>query len=235
MKKTLAAASLAALLCFNTALAFTDTGAGTVIDPSGNTPNNNATGSNATNQEGRLQNRQTMMQERQGLDQQGQALTDQRCSMIQDKIAGRMANFDSVKAKHTAVYANMTSRIQKFIDRLSASGVDTTTVKNDLATINTKISKFSTDLAASDTKLGSTKDFACGHSNGQFMGALQEARKSFLTVRQDAMDIRSFMQTKVIPDILALKKQKAMTNVDQPTENRNGVGTGAGNELNPVQ
>lgn len=137
---------------------------------------------------------------------------EDRCAKIQERIAERVANFDTIENKHMAVYINMQNRIQKFIDRLSADGVDTSKVQTDLTTLQTKITQFSTDYKTYLDALDSAKSFKCGDTDtattADVRTTMQAARTALFTVHQDAVAIRTFMRTTVVPDILALKKQK---------------------------
>jgi hypothetical protein len=139
---------------------------------------------------------------------QRQAMMDQRCQNIQQKMDARVSGFDSNNGKRMAVYTNMQDRISKFITRLSGEGYDTSKVQADLVILGQKIKQFETDKQAQMAKLDETKTFTCGHSNGEFMGKLGEARSTLMTVHKDAMDIRQFMLTTVRPDIMAIRKLK---------------------------
>lgn len=135
----------------------------------------------------------------------------EKCAMIQAKIAERNTKFEGNKAKHTAVYSNMTERISKFITRLSGEGYDVSKVKADLEILKEKISKLESDLATQNAKMNETKDFACGHSDGDFKGKLVEARTMMQTIHAEAMEVRKFVQTTIRPDIQALRTQKVET------------------------
>lgn len=144
---------------------------------------------------------------------------EQRCSMIQNKIAERNSKFEENKSKHTAVYDNMTDRISKFITRLSGEGYDVSKIQADLTILKEKISKIEADLAAQNSKLNETKEFACGHSDGDFKGKLTEARTMMVSIHKEAMEIRKFVQTTLRPDIQALRNQKIDAKKDAGTSN----------------
>lgn len=144
---------------------------------------------------------------------------EQKCAMIQAKITERNSKFEENKDKHTAVYTNMKERISKFITRLSGEGYDVSKIQADLGTLDGKISKLEADLATQNSKMNETKDFACGHSDGDFKGKLGEARIMMQAIRQEAMEVRQFVQTTLRPDIQALRKQKIEAKKDSQTPN----------------
>lgn len=155
-----------------------------------------------TEKKAKLEERQNEMK------QEKEEKLAERCAKIQEKVQERSGNLDSIKEKHMSVYQNMTDRISKFIERLSGQGYDVSKIQADLVVLKEKIQKFSDDFSAQATKLGETKDLACGHSDGEFKGKLVEARKMMKTVHADAMDIRTYVRTVVRVDIQALRNQK---------------------------
>lgn len=133
---------------------------------------------------------------------------EQRCARIQERITERASNFEDRKEKHFSVYSNMTDRISKFIEKLSDQGYDVSKIKADLAVLEEKIQKFSTDYAAQAAKVGETKNLVCGNSDGEFKNGLVQSRTMLKAVHDDAADIRKYMLTTVRPDIQALRQQK---------------------------
>lgn len=142
----------------------------------------------------------------------------ERCEMVQKRIAERATSVDTAKEKHLAVYKNMQARIQKFIDRLSAAGMDTTKVAADLTVLQTKIQKFTDDQKAYEATMDAAKNFACGETDIAVVAdaktKMQTARAALKVVHADAADIRVFMRQTVMVDILALKKQVAETKLE---------------------
>jgi len=144
---------------------------------------------------------------------------EQKCAMIQNRIAERNTTLESNKEKHMSVYVNMKARIEKFVARLSSEGYDVSKLKADLLVLDGKILKIKTDLATQNAKMNETKDFACGHSDGDFKGKLTEARTMMQAIHLEAMEIRKFVQTTIRPDIQALRSQKVETKKDNSTVN----------------
>jgi chromosome segregation ATPase len=131
--------------------------------------------------------------------------TEERCARIQKRIEERTSNFDEREGKHKKVYENLVNRINKFITRFETANLDTANLKSYLATLQEKIDKFSTDYAAYIAKLKESKNFTCGHSEGEFKGVLVDARAELKLVHEDAAGIRTYMRDTIIPEIKALK------------------------------
>ena len=135
--------------------------------------------------------------------------TEEKCNRVQARIENRNGFFKGTYEKHTAVYVNLVDRINKFITRADAAKLDTTKIKADLATLQDKIEKFKDDYAAYKAKFDETKNYTCGHSEGDFKAALLDARELLKTVHADAADIRKYVRETILPDIKNLKNQMA--------------------------
>lgn len=136
------------------------------------------------------------------------ALQAARCAKIQEKIAAKSVGFDENKDRHYNAYKNLRDRMEKLVARLEAKGYDVADLKDDLSVLDTKIQKFADDYVAYQAKLGETKDYACGHSNGEFKTKLQEARAFLRTVREDSKDIKSYYLNTIKPELKEIRKQK---------------------------
>lgn len=153
--------------------------------------------------------------------------TQERCARVQERITNRLALFAGAKEKHTSVYINLVNRINKFIARADAQKLDTTTIKSHLAILQEKIDKFKEDYAAYAAKLAETKNYTCGHSEGEFKGVLLESKTLLRQVHTDAAEIRKYVRETILADIRALKSQMTDTENAKDTED-NDTDEGAG-------
>jgi len=133
--------------------------------------------------------------------------TAERCARVQKRIQNRLSLFADAKEKHTSVYTNLVNRINKFIARADEQKLDTTVIKSHLAELQDKIEKFKNDYAAYAAKLGETKNYTCGHSEGEFKGVLLESKTLLKQVHTDAADIRTYVRETILVDLKALKAQ----------------------------
>lgn len=133
--------------------------------------------------------------------------TEERCARIQERIKERTNRFDGKKGRHVGVYANLVNRIQKFINKFKAAGLDTTKIEGDLVTLKSKIEEFKTAYAVYIAKLKGTQTLACGHAEGDFRSQLTDAKVELKIVHEIAADIRKFTRETILADIKALKAQ----------------------------
>ncbi|MFA5076026.1 MAG: hypothetical protein WC480_01265 [Patescibacteria group bacterium] len=134
-------------------------------------------------------------------------LRDNVCKNTESRIAIRATRYKNNKERHAAVHNQIREKIQKLISRLQAKGYDVAKLNEDLATLDSKISKFGTDYEIYINQLTATQGYICGQSEGKFIAALKEANTYLKLVHQDSLDIRLFYQQTIRPDILALKEQ----------------------------
>lgn len=174
-----------------------------------------ATPTSATPRTVRATIKQERMETREAIKDAKVTIVAEKCKLIEANVETKTSRFDSNKAMHQEQYTQMKERLNNLVTQLKAKGLDTTKLETDVATLNTKTDKFVTDYEAYITKLKDTKAYACGHSDGEFRSALQLARTAILPVRQDVIDIRSFYQTTIRPDLIALRTQLAKIS---PTE-----------------
>lgn len=148
--------------------------------------------------------------------------TSERCVRIQKRVEERTSHFDEREGKHKKVYANLVNRINKFITRFETAGLDTTNLKSYPAVLQEKIDKFSDDYANYIAKLKESKNFTCGHSEGEFKGTLVDARAELKIVREDASDIRTYVRTTILPEIKALKDKMPKDEEKNDTKDEEG-------------
>ena len=133
--------------------------------------------------------------------------TEERCAKIQERVLERASYFDNREGKHKKVYVNLVNRINKFISRFKAAGLDTTRVEGYLAELQTKINTFKTDYTAYITKLKESRNLTCGHSEGEFRSILVDTKTLLKVVHADAAEIRKYVRTVILPEIKVLKAQ----------------------------
>jgi hypothetical protein len=135
-------------------------------------------------------------------------LVKTRCQTITERVDLKVTRYTDNRTEHVQLYKNLVTRITNLLTKAADSGYDTTKLKADLTVLNDKIKNFDKVHADYITKLGATKSFACGNSEGEFLQALKEAKDSLLTVREAVLDIKAFFQNTIKPDVLALRAQK---------------------------
>lgn len=153
--------------------------------------------------------------------------SEEKCARIQERVQNRLSLFTNAEGKHTKVYANLVNRINKFIARADEAKLDTSVVKSHLSELENKIAKFKENYAAYAAKFADKKNYNCQRSKGEFKGALLESKTLLKQVHADAAEIRIYVRTVILPELLALKKQMAQMN-----NNSAGQDDGSANESN---
>ncbi|PIR73443.1 MAG: hypothetical protein COU40_02425 [Candidatus Moranbacteria bacterium CG10_big_fil_rev_8_21_14_0_10_35_21] len=134
-------------------------------------------------------------------------LTEEKCQRIEERINKKVSLFEEKKKSHLAAYENLKNRISQFITNAEEEGYDVTKLKADLAILKEKINTFTQDYATYISKLKGSKNYTCGHSEGDFKGELVEARALLKIVHEDAQEIREYFQLTVKDDVKAMKNQ----------------------------
>ena len=149
-----------------------------------------------------------------------------RCKNAQGLIrvvSGRVKGIETNRAK---VHTNLVDRLKQLQTKLQAKGVDTTTFQSQIAELETKIAAFNTDLAVykqAVADLGNMDD--CTTDPAAFKASLEAARAAQLTVKQDALAIRSYLNDTIKPTLKAIRAELEKANDDtaKPAETTEGT------------
>jgi hypothetical protein len=139
-------------------------------------------------------------------------LHEQRCKNIELRIDTRIKRYENNRQMFENVFGNMIARIQRLIDRLKTKGVDTSKLAADLQTLKVKVDKLLADHKIFMQNIGDAKNIACNENDltgSEVRAKVGEARKVFMTLTQDRLEIRNFYQSNIRPDIMAIRKQLA--------------------------
>jgi len=147
-------------------------------------------------------------------------LNQTRCEAINKRVEGRISQFTEERDKHYMRFDNLRERLANLSAKAESTGFNVTDLNADIAILDTKIAKLKTDYALFIDKLAETRNFTCGHSEGQFKAALQAAKDQLNIVREDAKDIKEFYSTEIKADLKALKEQKRETMKQRINETR---------------
>lgn len=147
-----------------------------------------------------------------------------RCKNAQGLIRVVSGRVKSIETNRGKVHTNLVDRLNKLQAKVAAKGVDTTTLKSQIAELETKIATFNTDLAVykqTVADLGNIDD--CTADPTAFKASLEDARAALLTVKQDALVIRSYINDTIKPTLKAIRAQlePATNDSTQPSEGTN--------------
>lgn len=150
----------------------------------------------------------------------------ERCQKVESRVSTRLNRYENNGSMLQKVYDHMLTRLNRLADRLTTAGADTTKLKTDIASLKVLIDKLYADQKTFVEGLKTTQNFACGNSEGEFVGKLGEARKILPLIKSDRAAIKNFFQTTIKADLkairteLAKKKTSTETTQEKPeTEN----------------
>ncbi|MFA5856104.1 MAG: hypothetical protein WC867_02005 [Candidatus Pacearchaeota archaeon] len=173
------------------------------FDPNNNTStdNNNLTDNNLTND-----NNQSNSNNNTNLT--GPWVS--RCNAVNSRVEGRLRQYNEEKDKHYTRFSKLSESLQTIITKADSRGFDTSALKEDQVKLNELIQVFQADYTLFIEKLANTRNFTCGHSEGQFLASLNESKNQLKVVKLDADAIKEFFQSTVKEDIKALKEQEKL-------------------------
>lgn len=140
--------------------------------------------------------------------EQRQEVQQQAAQNLQQRIDLVITRFNNNKDRHIAAYNRAKAEVEQIVTTLGAKGYDVSKLKTDLVTWDQMVVKAAGDYAAFISKLEATKAFTPGQAGGQFAAALADSRAALVLARQDFLDVRTFYQTTIRPDVAALATQQ---------------------------
>ena len=137
--------------------------------------------------------------------QSKEKMTAERCKTAENRVSTRLNRYSNNDKMLETVYGNMTTRLDRLTAKLKTAGADTAQLEKDLATLKTKIADLKTAQTTFMATLNETQGFACGKSEGEFVGKLGEARKVDSTVKTARTAVKNFFQTTIKTDLAAIR------------------------------
>ncbi len=131
-----------------------------------------------------------------------------RCKTMEEHVDQRITSFDKNKEKDYDHYVTLKARITEKVANWKTAGYNVDKLKDDLNTLDDKIKSFASDYTKFIDKLKSMQGKVCDLNETDYKNNVSAARNDLMTVRKEAMDIRSYYWGTIRPDILDLKTQK---------------------------
>lgn len=151
---------------------------------------------------------QNQIKERQSakIEEKAQA-REEKCKNIETKIDTKVKRYENNRQMFTNVYTNMSNRMDRLVSRLDTAGADTSKLKADITILKEKINKLYADYDILIAGLKDSQNSACGQSQGEFAGKVNQSRKVFATIIADRQDIKNFFQATIKTDLQAIRKE----------------------------
>jgi hypothetical protein len=144
-----------------------------------------------------------------------------RCSGFNHRLDGKIKAYEDGRKRHALGLFNILEVVKRIEQRAKADNVDTTQLDSDLILLNQSIEKFKADYALFIQKLKDTKNYTCGHSQGQYVNALSEA-KAQLRIAQDDMEVIKNLTKIVIQEDIKSLREGIRNQTMQKVEKRLG-------------
>jgi malonyl CoA-acyl carrier protein transacylase len=150
-----------------------------------------------------------MREERQELRQEmKQERVEMRCEVSDARVNLLVSRYTQNYPRHVENYKNVAEGVKTLVDSLKAAGKDTSKLEAVLATYNQKVVTFSQQATATVDQLKVAQQYACGESQGQYVAEIKKARELAATAHTSLLDLRSYYQKSVRPEIQALRAQQ---------------------------
>lgn len=135
----------------------------------------------------------------QALTVRREAIQSARCTVAEARLQIRIDRVAREKTQRTETYETLQTKVNTAIDTAEGKGYDTTDLVAARANVQEKIDIYTQKATAYTTALQTTKDYACGESDGAFASALADARLALTQTRQAAIDVRVTFRSDAIP------------------------------------
>lgn len=131
----------------------------------------------------------------------------ERCVEVRKHLDKRLEKFGENKQTFINNAEHLHDRLVKLVEKAESLGLDTTQVREDLRSLESKVDKLAEDHRVFVEKLQTAKAVDCAQNPDQFRTALKEANAQLKALRSDWRDIKDFFKNTIKPDFKALKDQ----------------------------
>jgi hypothetical protein len=158
----------------------------------------------------REQKRQELLERKEARDTQilerRENLRAQLCERHASRIATKTRMFESIRKGHTVALENMIARLEMFADRFEERGYDVDGLRAEIEVLKVMVAEFNS-LHAQYIGTLEGADYSCGFSEGAYARALDQAKEYLPGLRAKLAEIRTFLQTEIRAELLALRGQ----------------------------
>jgi len=140
-----------------------------------------------------------------------QGTAENRCSRVTERVNTRLNQYNEKKVMYANRFQNIRDAVGNMATRLENRGYDVTEVEANLETMDGMIDEFSGTYERFMNRLGESKQYACGNSEGQFRNTIQNSLGELKQARVQAGEIKGFVEDTLRPSMLRLQQQKGIT------------------------
>lgn len=128
------------------------------------------------------------------------------CEAINSKFDSKISDFNEKFNKHLTYYKDQRQKLQLLADQLSDKGIDASKLRADLVLFDLKQKKFQDDKDPILEKLTSAKENKCAGHLISAASDIASAISAGKTLKADANDILTFLNTNIQNDIASLRE-----------------------------
>lgn len=155
-----------------------------------------------------------------------------KCVAAQGVVGKIHTRFGNSVTKRTQAYTELQKNLDKLVEKLKAKNVDTASLEQQITELKSKITTYSTNLAAYKQALSDLKEINCKTDPTGFQAALLAARSARNTLVTDVLAIRTYLVDTIKPTLKTIKTQLEGKENDDDTSSTNKTNdntTGGGN------
>lgn len=137
--------------------------------------------------------------------ERARAITEMRCDTVDARSKLIIGRYDQNYPRHVANYKKVAQGVKTLADKLKSEGKDTAKLEAVLTTFNQKVLTFDQQAAAVVDQLKVAQQYACGQSQGKYAEEIKKAHDLAVTAHATLLDLRSYYQNNVRPEIKSLR------------------------------
>ncbi len=130
-----------------------------------------------------------------------------KCKASQGLVSSIRGRIKGIETSRGQVYKNIINRLTNLSEKLKNKGANTTELDADIATLQTKMDTFNTDLAAYKQAVSDVADMDCITDPDGFKAALEAARAARQKVNEDGLAVRSYINDTIKPLLKTIRAQ----------------------------
>ncbi|MDD3607898.1 MAG: hypothetical protein PHQ20_03855 [Candidatus Moranbacteria bacterium] len=141
---------------------------------------------------------------------------EEKCKNVETRIDTQVQRFQVNQQNRKNAYEQIENKIENLISNLKKQGVETTDLEEAFGRFKEQLQTFYAEHERVMNQLQTTKQYACGESQGQFKDELQKARQQLKIAHRERLELRNQFVSELRPALLQLRSEIQNQNqVDQ--------------------
>lgn len=141
-----------------------------------------------------------------------------KCKTAQGVVKTLGTRVKGTETSRAAVHKNSVDRLTKLAEKLKSKGVDTAQLESQIATLQTKVDTFKTDMTNYKQAVSDLASVDCTTDPAAFKAALENARSLREKLSKDVADVRAYINETIKPTLKTIRAQLEATNSDNKQE-----------------